>query len=108
VHGAGTSDLRNIRAILDHADHPNVYVCWNSNATDLVNGSIRETYGLVSGRIGLAHITELYNPHYPYRDLFRLLAESGYRGFCLAEIPESAEPERLMRYYRALFDALQP
>jgi hypothetical protein len=56
----------------------------------------------------VAHITELPNRAYPYRDLFRLLTESGYQGFCLAEVAESAEPERFMRYYRALFDALQP
>jgi sugar phosphate isomerase/epimerase len=105
VHGGGTSELRHIRTILDVADHPNLWVCWNSNATDVVEGSIAETFGLVAGRIGLVHINELWNPGYPYRDLFRRLIASGYNGFCLAEIAESPEPERLMRYYRALFDA---
>lgn len=108
VHGGGTSELRHIRTILDVADHPNLWVCWNSNGTDVVEGSIAKTFALVAGRIALAHITELWNPDYPYRDLFRRLIASGYDGFCLAEIAESQEPERLMRYYRALFDALCP
>jgi len=106
VHGHGTSDLRHIRTILDVADHPNLWVCWNSNGTDVVDGSIAPTFALVAGRIGLVHINELWNPAYPYRELFRRLLASGYGGFCLAEIAESPEPERLMRYYRALFEAL--
>ena len=35
VHGQGTDELPNIKAIMDVATHPNVGVCWNCNATDL-------------------------------------------------------------------------
>ena len=35
VHGPGTSELPNIKAIMDVADHPNVGVCWNCNDVDL-------------------------------------------------------------------------
>lgn len=108
VHGGGTSLPHNMASIMEHADHPNAYVCWNSNASDLIDGSIDEAWKLLGERIGLVHITELYNENYPYKDLFRYLKGSGYTGFCLAEIPESAEPDRLLRYYRALFQALQP
>jgi len=46
---------------------------------------------------------------YPWRRLFVLLAEDGYEGFTLAEIGQpSLEPERFMRYYRALWLAYQP
>src|SRR3989441_4727206 len=39
VHGSETSRLPNIRKILDHAgSHPGVWVCWNSNQTDLLAG----------------------------------------------------------------------
>ena len=106
VHGRGTSLLPHMKRIMEHAAHPNAYVCWNSNDADIVNGKIDETFTMVADKIGLVHINELYRD-YPYRDLFRLLHHSGYDGFCLAEIPESAEPDRLMRYYRALFLALQ-
>jgi hypothetical protein len=38
--------------------------------------------------------------------LFSLFKAARYERFTLAEIPESKEPERLMRYYRALWQEL--
>lgn len=108
VHGRTTSEPRNIAVIVKVADHPNARVCWNSNQTDLSpDGTIAASFDLLKDRIGLAHITEIWNPHYPYRDLFRRLNGISYGGFTLAEIPESPEPIRLMRYYRALWLELQ-
>lgn len=108
VHGWGTSELPHIRTILDHADHPNVLACWNSNQTDKdASGGIAENFRLVADRIGSVHINELYRADYPYRELFRLLREWGYQGYCLAELGStSSDPVTVMRYYRALFDAL--
>ncbi len=103
VHGKGTSDLKCIRKIMEIADHELVGVCWNSNPTDVVEGSIRENFNLVSEWIRSVHIRELYDESYPYRELFHLLQKTGYNRYCLAEIPESCEPLRLMRYYRALW-----
>jgi len=106
VHGEGTSNLEYIRRIMEIADHKNVGVCWNSNKTDIVNGSIKETFNLVKNWIRSVHIHELYDESYPWRELFSLLKEINYNRYCLAEIPESKEPERLMLYYRALFKEL--
>ena len=110
VHGRDTCLLPNIKTILDAADHDNVFACWNSNMQDRdENGRIDDNYALVRGKIGLVHITDLANPDYPWRTLFRLLAADGYTGFTLAEIGQpSAEPERFMKYYRALWLACQP
>ena len=110
VHGHETCLLPNIRAILDAADHPNVFACWNSNLSDRdESGSIESGYSLVRGKIRLVHITDLANPDYPWRDLFARLAADGYEGFTLAEVsPPSLEPERFLRYYRALWLAYQP
>ncbi len=105
VHGRQTSDPRCIRAILDQAGNSQVAVCWNSNTTDLIDGGIDQGFGLLGERIGLVHINELWSD-YPWKRLFALLRQRGYRGFCLAEIPPSPEPLRLMRYYRALWQAL--
>jgi hypothetical protein len=58
-------------------------------------------------RIRNLHIHELVDERYPYRTLFRLLRESGYAGYCDMEIAESGDPVRLMKYYRALFLAMQ-
>jgi hypothetical protein len=44
---------------------------------------------------------------YPYREFLKLLRESGYDGYCNAEIDASCEPIRLMQYYRTLFMAFQ-
>lgn len=110
VHGRDTCLLPNIKAILDAADHESVYACWNSNLQDRdENGEIDANYALVRGRIGLVHITNLEDDRYPWRRLFALLAADGYEGFTLAEIGQpSCEPERFMKYYRALWRAYQP
>ena len=107
VHGRDTGLLPNIRAIMDAADHDNVFACWNSNQSDIVNGSVRSSFDLVRGIIRLVHMRDLYLEEYPWRELLGLLKESGYAGFCLAEIQESPDPERVMRYFRALWRAYQ-
>ena len=105
VHGRETCHPPYIKKMLDVANHPNLYACWNSNMADLdKNGSIENNFNLLKERIGLVHINELWN-EYPWEKLFSLLKDSGYDGFCLAEIPQSPEPERLLRYYLALFKA---
>jgi len=110
IHGHDTCQVPNIRAILDAADHPNVFACWNSNLEDRdERGSIDASYALVRDKIRLVHINELADERYPWRRLFALLAADGYQGFTLAEIGQpSSEPERFMRYYRALWLAYQP
>ncbi|MFO0888739.1 MAG: hypothetical protein U0790_06280 [Isosphaeraceae bacterium] len=108
VHGAITQELRHFARILQYADHPNVYACWNSNQTDVINGSIRETFALVAPKVREVHLRDLFDPDYPWRDLFALLAAQNYQGFTLAEIPESADPERVLRYFKALWTSYQP
>ena len=105
MHG-DVADARHIRKIMEVADHPGVGVCWNSNPIDVKGGSVRADFDLVRPWVRLVHISELWGAGYPYRELFTLLRDSGYTGYCCAEIPASPEPERLMRYYRALFEAL--
>ena len=107
VHGPDTSHPPNIRRIMEAADHPKVGVCWNSNATDVVDGSVKEYFELLQPWVWSVHITELADPRYPWRELFGLLRESGYSGYCLAELPyESAEPERFLSYYASLWREL--
>jgi sugar phosphate isomerase/epimerase len=108
VHGGVTQELPNFAKIMKHADHPNVYTCWNSNPTDVVNGSIRDNYALVGPKIREVHLRDLTDEKYPWRELFALLARQNYDGYTLAEIPESTDPERVLRYFRALWLAYQP
>lgn len=106
VHGRDTCEPRRMRRIMDHADHENVWICWNSNPQDVVDGSVKTGFDLLKHRLGLVHINELHKAEYPWRELFGFLKAEGYDGYTLAEIPDSPEPERLLRYYRALWQAL--
>jgi sugar phosphate isomerase/epimerase len=108
VHGGTTQLLPNLSKIIKYADQPNVYVCWNSNPTDVVNGSIRENFVLVADKVREVHLHDLYDEQYPWRELFSLLDASGYDGYTLAEIPESPDPDRVLHYFRALWLAYQP
>ena len=108
VHGGITQLVPNLAKIIRYADHPNVYVCWNSNSTDVVNGSLRETFALVGPKIREVHLRDLTDEQYPWRELFALLDRQGFEGFTLAEIAESTDPERVLRYFRALWLAYQP
>jgi hypothetical protein len=47
-----------------------------------------------------------YGKPYPFAELFALLRAAGYNRYTLAEVPESCEPIRFMRYYRALWEQL--
>lgn len=106
VHGEGTAHPPRMRAILDHCGHPQVGVCWNSNRTDVQDGSVRESFGLLRAFIHSCHINELWREDYPWRELFTLLKEARYDRYTLAEIPASPDGVRLMRYYRALWREL--
>lgn len=106
VHGHDTCLPSRMRTIMDHADHDNVLICWNSNPQDVIDGSVRENFDLLKHKISLVHINELHKEEYPWRELFTLLKGIGYDGFTLAEIPDSPEAGRLLRYYRALWTEL--
>ncbi|NPV07290.1 MAG: sugar phosphate isomerase/epimerase [Anaerolineae bacterium] len=106
VHGRVTQEPDNFMQIMQYVEHPNARICWNSNPPDVTaSGSIKPNFDRMADRIGLVHMRDIYIPDYPWRELVSLLQSINYQGFCLAEIPESPEPERIMGYYRALWDA---
>jgi sugar phosphate isomerase/epimerase len=108
VHGGTTQLLPNLAKIIAYADHPNVFVCWNSNPTDVVDGTVKDNFALVAGKVREVHLRDLFDEQYPWRELFALLDAQGYDGYTLAEIPESPDPERVLKYFRALWLAYQP
>lgn len=107
VHGGGTSLLPRIKTIMDVANHPQVGVCWNSNQTDLEGEGLDANFDLVKDKIIEVHMRDLFLAEYPWRRLLTRLNGLGYAGFCLAEIPDSPDPVRVMRYFRALWLAHQ-
>ncbi|MFN0084772.1 MAG: sugar phosphate isomerase/epimerase family protein [Blastocatellia bacterium] len=107
VHGRDSSQPARMAAMMRAADHANVGVCWNSNQEDLTSGSASEGFALLKPWLRNAHINELWKPEYPWREVFGLMKAAGYNRYTLAEIPETTDPLRLMRYYRALWLAQQ-
>jgi hypothetical protein len=69
----------------------------------VVNGSVKESFQLLKPWIRSVHINELANEKYPWRELFTLLREAGYDRYTFAEVAESKEPERFLRWYKALW-----
>jgi len=106
VHGHTTQNPPVSAAIMKATKHDNVGLCWNSNPTDVVDGSVKASFAMLKPWIRNAHINDLSN-NYPWRELFKLLNDSGYERYTLAEVdPESKEPERFLRNYRALWTEL--
>jgi sugar phosphate isomerase/epimerase len=108
VHGEATSRLPRIRKILDFGgNHPGVRICWNSNQTDLMDDGFEANFKLVRDQIGQVHMRDLFLEEYPWRKLLTSLSEMKFSGYCFAEIPDSTDPIRVLKYYRALFRSYQ-
>lgn len=102
VHGNGTQNPPVAAAIMLATQHKNVGLCWNSNPTDVTNGSVRASFELLRPWIKNCHINELTSD-YPWRELFTLFRKTKYDRYTLCEAAESKEPERFLRFYRALW-----
>jgi hypothetical protein len=102
-----------MKSIMQQCGHKAVGVCWNSNAEDVTNGSVADSFALLKPWLLSCHINHLYNQtsgKYPYRELFRLLRESGYNRVTLCEVhkgmPTPDSGEEFLRYYKALWTEL--
>jgi len=114
VHGPVTQVPKNMKAIMDACAHPAVGVTWNSNATDIIDGSVAEGFRLLEKHVKSCHINELTNDaagKYPYRELFSRLAAMDYDRYTLCEVGKSVEPANGVEYLRAykkLWESLLP
>ena len=106
VHGQDSNLPHRIRRMMQVANHPQVGICWNSNREDVENGSVQKSFEMLKPWLRSAHVNELWIKEYPWRELFGLMQKAGYNRYCLAEIPESSDPVRLLHYYRALWREL--
>jgi sugar phosphate isomerase/epimerase len=113
VHGPGTQLPINMKTIMEHCGHPKVGVCWNSNGTDVKDGSVAESFKLLSPWLRSCHINELYKDStgaYPYRELFRLMRGVGYDRVTLCEVgktpPDLDSGIEMLKYYKALWTEL--
>ena len=113
VHGSGTAHPPNMKSIMEHCGHPKVGLTWNSNPSDIKNGSVAEYFHLLRPWVRSCHINELYKDStktYPYRELFRLFRETAYDRVTLCEVgktpPDDDSGEEMLRYYKALWTEL--
>jgi sugar phosphate isomerase/epimerase len=111
VHGGGTSHPPHMKTIMQECGHQSVGVTWNSNGTDLKDGSVAEYFKLLAPWIKSCHINDLYNDEsgkYPYRELFRLLKEINYDRTTLIEVgrvwKDADAGAEFLRYYKALWN----
>jgi len=105
VHGEGTELPANAHRILSVANHPQVGACWNSNPTDVENGSVRQNFELLKPWVRSCHINDLDNAAYPWHELFALFRSANFARYTFAEVGEpSCEPLRFMSYYHAVWD----
>jgi sugar phosphate isomerase/epimerase len=106
VHGRGTSDLEIVKQIMDVANHPGNVVCWNCNQEDLAGQGLEHNFRLVQDRLGTIHIHDLIT-QYPWKQLFGLLHQAKFTGWTLLEEgAPTADPLRVMRYYRLVWESL--
>ena len=113
VHGKDTQLPDNCRQIMQFCGHKSVGLTWNSNPTDIKNGSIAASFDMLKPWIKSCHINEIYNDlngKYPYRELFAKFREMKYDRYTMIELSKSpvdaASGEELLRYYKALWTEL--
>jgi sugar phosphate isomerase/epimerase len=86
------------------ADHPNVALNYNCDMKDLVDGSVAFTFGQVKDHIRHVHLHTLENPAFPYKELFGILKEMSYDGFCsLEEGYREGGEKKVIALYAALY-----
>lgn len=108
VHGTESSRVPRVRKMFDYGgNHPNVRACWNSNQTDLLDGGFDANFALLKNQIGQVHMRDLFLEEYPWRKLITNLSEMRFQGYCFAEIPDSPDPIRTLKYFRGMFLAYQ-
>lgn len=93
------------RTAIEHADHPQLGLVYNCDLRDVVGGSVAATYGRVRHLIRHVHM-HAFTHGYPYPELFGLLQEDGYSGYCSSELDqELPPPEEFLAMYAQLFRA---
>lgn len=109
VHGAETQRIPRIVRILEHADrHQGLWICWNCNPTDLMDGGFDKNFALLADRIGQVHMRDLYVEEYPFARLIGKLQERKFPGYSFAELgQESSDGVRVLRYFRGMFRQME-
>lgn len=108
VHGEGTQELPNMKAIFEHVTENSVKMCWNCNEQDLLPPGIEYNFNLVKHWLGdTTHIRELDDPKYPYQQLFSMLKKANYNGWVLLEARTNPSDRVVaMKEQKAIFERM--
>ncbi|MGD9497509.1 MAG: sugar phosphate isomerase/epimerase family protein [Armatimonadota bacterium] len=91
--------------VVGDADPAGIGLIFNCNPIDVADGSVERTWNAVRERVIHVHLHDLADPQFPYDELVRLLVRDGFEGWATGELPESADAERVLRYFVALWEA---
>jgi sugar phosphate isomerase/epimerase len=106
IHGRGTSEIATIRKIMDVSRHRGSKLCWNCNGEDTAGPGLAANFNSVKERLGTIHIHDLISS-YPWRELFALLKGADFNGWTLLEEgAQTADPIRVMKYYRIVWETM--
>ncbi len=85
------------------ADRPRVNIVYNSDPRELQHGPLADTLPHVLPYIKHVHLHDCEDGRFPYKEAFRLLSAAGYDGYMSLECSPSADPQRVIKLYAALF-----
>lgn len=108
VHGQFTQELPVMKAIFDQVTEPNVKICWNCNAEDLLPPGLEANFNSVKKWFGdTVHVREFNVGDYPYPELFRLFRKMNYEGWILLEArTQPADRIQALREQKEIFQQL--
>jgi sugar phosphate isomerase/epimerase len=102
IHGEGTADPKMMARMMEAAKRRNVGVCWNTNDTDVTNGSVKPVFDALLPWLKNVHMRDLTD-QYPWHEFFRLIHASGYNRYMLCEAQGNPQSERFLKWYKALW-----
>jgi sugar phosphate isomerase/epimerase len=107
VHGK-CAEPPTIKKIMDVATNENVFLCWNSNKTDLAGEGLARNFAMLRPRFGATlHVRDFNASDYPWQDLFNLLLKTKWEGWMLCEAANQV-PDKVaaLAEQRKMFDVL--
>ncbi len=107
VHGK-CAEPATIKKIMDVAANENVFLCWNSNKTDLAGDGLLKNFEMLRPRFGATlHVRDFNASDYPWQELFNLLVKTKWEGWMLCEAANQV-PDKVaaLAEQRKMFDVL--
>lgn len=108
VHGNGTQEIPNMKAMFEQVTEKSVKMCWNCNDQDMLPPGLEANFHSVKKWFGdTVHIRELNVGEYPYQQLMNLFMDMNYKGWILLEArTEPADRVAAMKEQLEIFNRM--